>query len=683
MAFGIRPRRRRDGEGSRIAYRRWDGTQIGFDASPDDVLSAMSEELLYHGDVNSALRGLLQRGFDGEDGERVEGIRELIERVRRERKQRLEQADLGGIYDEVNDALNEVLDLERSTLDEISHAAESSTDQRRAEITPEAAQERRMSLEFLPKDLAGKMASLDEYDFTSAEAAQRFEELKEQLRQQLIEQAFEQISDAMANPSAEDLARMKDMMAELNQMLEQRARGEEPDFDGFMERYGDMFPENPQTLDELLEVLARRSAAASQLMASMTPEQRAQLQALSEQLLGDIDLAFEMDRLQNNLRDAFPQLDWDRVRQPSGQGESMGLGEATDLFSDLADLDELEEMLRRATDPAALAEIDTDRLDELVGPDAARSLGQLSKMVQDMEDAGLIRRTEDGLELTPRALRKLGNQALKHIFDRLSADHLGAHQLEQTGRGHERTFETRQWQFGDPFDLDIQQTVRNAVRRRAAEGRSGSLLPLSVEDFEIEQAERTVQANTVLLLDLSMSMPLRGNFLPAKKVALALHSLISSGFPRDYLGIVGFGFVAREVSAKELPEVSWDFEYGTNMHHAFTLARHMLSGRSGSKQIIMITDGEPTAHVTAAGHPVFSYPPVRETLEATMLEVRRLTRADIRINTFMLEPDYGLKAFVEQLTRFNRGRAFFTDPDTLGDYVMLDFLEHRTSRRSA
>jgi len=682
MAFGIRPRGERSGDGARVAYSRWDGSQLGFQISADDALGGMADDLLYHGDVNAAMRRLLQRGWDGENEERVEGIREMIERIRAERAERLENADLGGIYDEIKDALDEVLELERATLDEVTEDAESSGDRRRAEITPEAAVERRMSLEFLPKDLAGKMSGLDEYDFTSAEAAERFEQLKEQLREQLVQQAFEQISDAMANPSPEDMARMKDMMAELNHMLEQRAQGEEPDFEGFMERYGDMFPENPQTLDELLEVLAKRMAAASQLMASMSPEQRAQLQALSEQMLGDMDLAFEMDRLGNNLRDAFPTLDWDRGRQTSGD-QPMGLGDATDMFSELADLDEMEQMLRSATDPGALSEIDLERMEDLVGPDAAKNLSQLAKMAEQMEEAGLIQRTEEGLELTPRAVRKLGQQALGDIFKRLSADRIGAHDMNRVGIGHERTFETRPWRFGDNFDLDIEQTIRNAVKRRATEGRQGSLLPLSVEDFEIEQTERSVNANTVLLLDLSMSMPLRGNFLPAKKVALALHALISGGFPRDYLGVVGFGFMAREVKARDLPEVSWDFEYGTNMHHAFALARSMLSGRSGTKQVIMITDGEPTAHLMDSGSPTFHYPPVRETLEATMLEVRRLTRADIRINTFMLDPDHGLKHFVETMTRINRGRAFFTNPDTLGDYVMVDFLDQRSTHRSA
>jgi uncharacterized protein with von Willebrand factor type A (vWA) domain len=290
-----------------------------------------------------------------------------------------------------------------------------------------------------------------------------------------------------------------------------------------------------------------------------------------------------------------------------------------------------------------------------------------------LEEAGLIENKEGRFELTPRAIRKLGQNALNELFRKLAQDKMGTHQLDRTGVGHERDYDTKPYEFGDPFNLNIERTVRNAIRRRGG-GTPVELLP---EDFEVERTEQLVKSSTVLMLDLSLSMPMRDNFLPAKKVAMALHSLITSQFPRDFMGIVGFSEVARELKAEQLPEVSWDFVYGTNMQHAFVLSRRMLAKETGTKQIIMITDGEPTAHILDNGEPFFSYPPVRETVDATLQEVARCTREGITINTFMLDANSYLQEFIERLTQMNRGRAFFTTPETLGDYVLVDFIEQK------
>ncbi|MDP9389045.1 MAG: VWA domain-containing protein, partial [Actinomycetota bacterium] len=329
--------------------------------------------------------------------------------------------------------------------------------------------------------------------------------------------------------------------------------------------------------------------------------------------------------------------------------------------------------------PGALADADVDRARELLGDDAARSLEQLARLSRALEEAGLIEHREGRLELTPQGLRRLGRDALSDLFARLNRDRFGGHRVEEPGAGHERSHETKAYEFGDPFNLSIERTVRNAL------GRAGAGVPvrLSPDDFEVERTEVVTRASTVLLLDLSLSMPMRDNFLAAKKVAVALHSLISTQFPRDYLGVVGFSEVAREIDPRRLPEVSWDFVFGTNMQHALALARRLLARRAGTKQIIMVTDGEPTAHVRADGEVLFNYPPVRETVDATLAEVNRCTKEGIRINTFMLDATRSLTDFVEKLTHLNRGRAFFTTPDTLGDYVLVDFLEQRrTTRRS-
>jgi len=265
------------------------------------------------------------------------------------------------------------------------------------------------------------------------------------------------------------------------------------------------------------------------------------------------------------------------------------------------------------------------------------------------------------------------------LFGRLERDALGQHRIERIGAGHERAHETKAYEYGDPFHLDLQGTLRNTLRRQGG----GLPLVLHPDDFEIDQTEQMTRSSTVLMVDLSLSMPMRDNFLPAKKVAMALHALISSQFPRDYLGLVGFSETARELRHEQLPEVSWDFVYGTNMQHGLVLARRMLARQTGTKQIIMITDGEPTAHIRQDGEVFFSYPPAYETLEVTLREVLRCTRDDIRINTFMLDATGALRGFVEQLTQINKGRAFFTTPETLGEYVLVDFLEHKRSLRRA
>ncbi len=655
----------------RFRYSPWDGTQRGFELDALDVMEELTDDLLYHGDVNAALRRMLQEGFEDRNGERIQGMREILEKLRQQRQDTLDRFDLGGVYDEIADELREVVEMERSAIDQQLRDDLASGDERRSELAQQSADERHLELDMLPQDLAGQVRGLENHDFMSPEAEQRFEELTEKLREQLMQQYVDQLSGAVQDMSPEDMARMKDMMAALNEMLEQRERGEEPDFDAFMEEYGDFFPENPQTLDELLEIMAQRMAAAQAMMNSMTPEQRAQMQSLSEQLLEDMDLRWQADQLARNLQQAFPDAGWDNSYQFEG-ADPLDMAQAMQAMSELGDLDQLEQMLKGSPQPGALGEVDFDRVRELMGEESAASLERMAEITKMLTEAGLIEQKEGRLELTPAGLRRLGANALSELFGTLEKDRLGGHQRENLGIGHERAYQSKPYEYGDPFNLDINATIRNAVTRG-----EGAPVRLTPDDFEIEQTEQTVRVSTVLMLDLSLSMPMRDNFLPAKKVAMALHSLISMQYPRDYLGLVGFSEVGRILPPEQLPEVSWDFVYGTNMQHGFQLARQLLARETGTKQIIMITDGEPTAHINRFGEPEFHYPPVRETVDATLLEVSRCTRDDIRINTFMLDPDPGLQRFVENLTKMNRGRAFFTSPETLGDYVLVDFLDQR------
>ena len=663
--------------GSRFTYSRWDGTQKGFDLDAEGLFGELTDDLLYHGDVNAALRRMMQEGMRDRNGDRVQGLRELMEKLRQQRQDTLDQFDLGGVYDEIASELNDIVDEERHAVEQATDAAERSGDERRANTARDAAAERNFRLDMLPNDLAGKVRELSAYDFESGEAQQRFEQLMEKLKQQLTQQMVDKMSGAMQNMSPQDMARMKDMMASLNDLIEQRQAGAHPDdeqqaFEQFMQQFGDFFPENPQNLDELLQQMAQRMAAMQAMMNSMTPEQRAQLQQLSDQLLDDMDLRWQMDQLGRNLQGMFPQEGWGQSYEFQGD-EGMGMGQAMQTMQELGDLDQLENLLRNATNPGALAEADMNRVRELMGDDAANSLEKLAQLTKMLEDSGLIQQKEGKLELTPKGLRKIGNNALRDLFSKLAKDKMGQHQMDNLGQGHERTYETKQYEFGDPFNLDLHRTIRNAIRRNGAQ----TPVQLTPEDFEIERTEHVTRSSTVLMLDLSMSMPMRDNFLPAKKVAMALHSLITSQFPRDYMGLVGFSETAYELTAAQLPEVSWDFAYGTNMHHGFTLARKMLARQTGTKQIIMITDGEPTAHITPRGDVFFNYPPVQETVEATLREVVRCTRDGIRINTFMLDADSGLRSFIEKMTSINRGRAFFTNHQNLGDYVLVDFIEHK------
>ncbi|MCO5314197.1 MAG: VWA domain-containing protein [Microthrixaceae bacterium] len=660
----------------RFRYSPWDGTQSGFELDALDVMGQLTDDLLYHGDVNAGLRRLLQEGFEDRNGDHVQGLREMMERLREARRERLENNSLGGVFDDIARELRELVDDERSSLDHLAQEAAASGDERREALTNNDVAERNMRLEMLPNDLAGQVKDLQNYDFTSESAQNRFDELVDRLREQLMQQTLDQMSSAVQDMTPEDMARLKDMMAELNNMLAQRAAGEEPDFDSFMERYGDFFPENPSTLDELLEVMAQRMAAMQAMLNSMTPEQRQQLMDLSNQLLEDMDLRWQMDQLSSNLQQLFPDAGWGRSYDFDGV-DPLDFPSAMQMMSDLGDLDQLENLLGQAMSPASLGEVDLDRARELLGHDTAESMRKMSELSKMLADSGMVDTVDGRLELTPEGLRRLGRNALDELFSKLGEHLAGEHQIRRTGIGHERTYDTKAYEWGDPFNLHINSTIENAVRRRASQGLMGGRVQLTPDDFEIEQTEQSVRTATVLMLDLSMSMPMRGNFLPAKKVAMALHALISMQFPRDFLGLVSFSRLAHVFPAKDLPSVTWDYDYGTNMQHGLALARQLLAREHGTKQIIMITDGEPTAHIDSYGRSIFDYPPTRDCIDATLLEVSRCTREHITINTFMIDADSGLQHFVDRMTELNRGRAFFTTPENLGDFVLHDFLDQR------
>jgi uncharacterized protein with von Willebrand factor type A (vWA) domain len=666
-------------EGVGYDYSRWDGTQDHLDLDPDDLLAELTDDLLAGGDLDDAVRRLMRSGLETPAGERVMGLREMIERLRRRRAEMLAEGDPDGELARLSGALDDVVGTERSAIDDLESDARSSSDERRQQVTGDVAAEKRIALDLLPDDLAGRVRGLQHYDFVSTEAREQFEQLLDELRQEVTDSYFKGMSDALSSPDPEQLGRLRDAFDALNKMIEQRERGEplDPTFEDFMEQFGDLFG-GAESLDDLLEQLAQRMAAAEAMWQSLSPEQRDQLRQLADSLLEDMDLRWQVERLAGNLQRAVPDAGWGQGYGFTGDAP-MGLGQATDMTAQLGQLDRIEDVLQSATAASSLSEIDLDDVARYLGDDAARSLDRLARLTRDLAEAGLIENRGGRTELTPQGVRRLGQRALSDLFSQMARDRLGDHQASWSGTGHDREETTKPYEYGDPFNLHLTQTVHNAVRRAGA----GVPVRLAPEDFEVVETEALTRSATVLLVDLSMSMPMRDNFVPAKKMAMALHTLISSRFPRDYLGIIGFSEVAREIKPEDLPTAMWDYVYGTNLQHGLLLARKLLAHQHGTKQIIVVTDGEPTAHIDDAGDVHFRYPPEPETLRRTMAEVVHCTRSRITINVFALDIERTQFPFVEQIARINGGRTFSTTPDALGGYVLVDFLTHRRVLRPA
>ncbi len=656
---------------------------MGFDLDALDLLDRMGDDLALDGDPLGALRRLMRQGLEDRDGERIQGLHEILDELDLKREELLERGDLGGIYREIADALDEIVEREhqgladRRTIAELQIAdPESSTAERRnAELAEQSSTNKQIQLDMLADDLANRVRGLQNYDFESNEAQSQFNDLLDRLRQEMVNNAFDRTSESLQNMTADDLTRQREMLNALNDMLEQREMGIEPDFEAFMDEFGDFFPGNPQTLDELLDQLAQQMAAAQAMFNSMSPEQRQQLGDLMDNLLQDLGLRDEMLRLSQNLQQAMPGMNWGDSYEMMG-GMPLGFGAAQDTMRQLGVADRLREFLDNVTDPRNLSEADIAGLRDLLGDRAADSLEKLAAMTRQLEDAGLVHHEAGRLELTARGVRKLGQNALRELFDKLDPGLLGGHETDRLGVGHERSFQTKPYEFGDPFNLHIERTIGNAIRRVGG----GLPVRLDPEDFEIEQTEQAVATSTVLLLDISYSMVWTGRFLPAKKVALALQSLITGRFPKDYLGLVAFNHQASEVPGRLLPNLESPNTQGTNLHYALFLAQRMLARRSGTKQIICVTDGEPTAFTDDNGHSHFTYPYTEYPEQLALEEALRCTRAGITINTFMLGDSPGLVNFVQRLTHLNRGRAFYTTPENLGDYILVDFLKGKRTR---
>jgi uncharacterized protein with von Willebrand factor type A (vWA) domain len=640
-------------------YSRWDGTQrVELDA--DGLLAAMTDDLLADGDPWRALRRLMQQGARLPEGQRMPGLKDLLDRLRRQRQQRLDRYDLGSSLEDIKKKLDDIVQTERQGI---------------KERTPEGPQRarREQKLDAIPPDPAGRLRDLQQYDFVSPEAKQKFDELLASLRQQMMQPMFSSMQQALQNMTPQDLARMREMMQDLNRMLRQTADGEEPDFDAFMAKWGQNFP-GVESLEQLIEQIGRQMAAMQSLMQSLSAEQRQQLDEMMRGLmLQDERLEAQMRQLAMNLAEFLP-LDEMARRYPFKGDDELSMQEAMRLMREMQELDDLEREIRGVRALEDLEQFDRERVERLLGPEAAADLERLQELTRQLEDAGYLERQGDELALTARAIRKIADQALREVFAVLKRDRIGGHAMQRRGAGGDQTDETKAYEFGDPFLLDLKETVMNALER----GGPGTPIRLAPGDFEVYRTELRTQAATVVMLDMSRSMLNNGYFLPAKKVALALHALIRGQFPRDALYIVGFSLYARTFTPEQLPTLSWsEWNIGTNMHAGFALSRRLLGKhKGGTKQILMVTDGEPTAHLEN-GVADFAYPPTPRTFQETLKEVQRCTREGITINTFMLERSSYLVGFVEDMARINHGRAFMASPDRLGEYVVVDFVRSR------
>jgi len=665
--------------GGPFRYARWDGRQRLPELDAGQLLDALGDDLLADGDVGSALGRLYARGLrraaDGSHQGMV-GLRDLGARLARAREQSLSRYHLAGVMEGLRQALDEILAAERRGLERrLGAPAEDEI----GRLASQLAARRRDQLDDLPAELGGRLRGLQEYDFMEPEARRLFGELLDRIRQRVVESYFSGLAEAIRGTSPEALAANREMVRDLNRLLQDRLAGGNPDASDFLARHGPLFP-GARTLDDVIEQLAGRMAAMQSLLSSLGPDQRRELQEMMDSLLRD-------DRLRWDLAQLAATLD---QLMPDGLGRSYDFtgSEALDLdgaLGELARLDQLESMSAQVGDarsPAALEAIDPGAVEELLDEQAADDLRALQALSRRLEESGLVERQGDHLRLTPRGTRRIGQRVLDELFRRLRRDVFGGHQREDGGLGREAEQTSRQYEFGRPFLVDLPGTLANALAREGPmvdPGGAPFRLHLQPEDFMVHETSASSRAATVLLVDMSRSMLLRGCFLAAKKVAIALDALIRARYPHDELHVVGFAYYARPIRPGALAGLSWHgYEYGTNLQHGLMLARGLLArSHAANRQVIVVTDGEPTAHFED-GEVEFSYPPTRRTINETLREVARCTRQGITINTFMLERSRGLTDFVDRLTRLNRGRAFYASPEQLGEYVLVDYLNRRS-----
>jgi uncharacterized protein with von Willebrand factor type A (vWA) domain len=651
-------------------------------------MEELGRNMMSYGDLSYALRSMQRGGLQDSQGRRLPSVQDLLQRLRQRRQGQLDRYNLGSVMKEIREKLDNILKTERQGIERRLEDARQKAKQQGVGPVSQEMRDKLLKtmedmgaqhlkkLDELPPDTGGQIKELSQYDFMDDDARRQFEELMDMLKKHAMQSYARDLVQSFKNMDPNALASIRHLVEAINQMLEQRLRGEEPDFQKFMEQFGGFFgPEPPQNLDELVERLQNQIAQAQSLLDSMSAKDRQELGELLQSMM-DEATQYELAKMAANLEALFPSEEM-RRRYPFTGEESLSYSEALKLMETLQKMDELEGQLRESQYSRSLDAVNEKLLKELMGNEAAEELDRLRNITKVLEEAGYIRWKDGRYELTPRGMRKIGQKALEDIFAQLRKDRAGGHKLNLRGQGGDRIEETKRFEFGDDFQLHLQKTIMNAIQREPHK----PPMKMKVDDFEVFKTEAVTRSATVLMLDLSLSMPMRGNFQAAKKVAIALDNLIRMQYPKDSLFIVGFSSYARQIKKESLSYMNWDeFDPYTNMQHGFYLARKLLSKElCSNKQIILISDGEPTAHFE--GESVyFEYPPSLRTLQLTLREVRKCTQKGIVINTFMLESGRFLGAFVTQMARLNKGRVFFTSADSLGEYLLVDYIGNKRKK---
>ncbi len=672
-------------------YSKWDGSQEPFAADAGELFDEIADSIFESGDLESALNELIRSGMQSPDGRQVPGLQDLINQIREQRNRQIQKFDMDSVMADLRERVREVERHERNGAStSVRQAEERMKDvpadlqeqmQSALDLVERRAEAAQKKMDNLPPSVAGAVRELNDYDFIDPTAREKFQEILKMLRRQMIGNVAKEAAQNLQQMGDAEKSELREMMKAMSNLMEQKLRGAPEDqlqsgFEEFMERFGQHFANDPpKNLDELLDHMQQQMAQAQSLMAGMSPEEQHQLM---ESLMASMDeeTLKEMARMAALLQQLRPPDELARAYPFMGD-ESLTLDQAMEMMGQLQKMDLMERSIQQAGRTGNLDSIDTEQLGEMIGDDAKRTIDQLGDVARALEELGLIRKSGDTWELTPKAVRRLADKALREVFGSLGKANVGGHRISESGHGGELTGDTRRYEPGEPFHPNLNSSLMNAVFRAGPK----SPVTFEVEDFEVDRTEHTVSAATVLLLDQSSSMFNGGRWAAAKKVTMALQSLIQGQFPRDRLFIVGFSDHAEEVRFSELPELQPNiWLQGTNMHHALMLARRILTKeRAGTRQIIMVTDGEPTAHIED-GVPQFNYPPSRRTISLTLDEVRRCTSARIVINSFMLERTSYLTQFIDYVSRINRGRAFYTTPDDLGDYVLVDYINNRRKR---
>ncbi|WP_101523696.1 vWA domain-containing protein [Nocardioides houyundeii] len=650
-------------------FRRYEG---GDPLAPPvdlaEALDAIGEDVMAGYSPEHAMREFLRRG-----GEQQPGLDELGARVAAKRRELLQRHNLDGTLEQVREL------LERAVLEERKQLA------RDVSMDDGDRAFRELRLDNLPASPSAAVTELSSYDWSSSEARQAYEEIKDLLGREMLDQRFAGMKEALEGATEQDRAAINEMLGDLNELLEKHQRGEDTDADfaEFMDKHGDFFPEGPENIDQLLDALAQRSAAAQRMLNSMTPEQRAELMQLSGQAFGSPELMEQLARMDANLQSLRPGEDWSGSERFDGE-EGLGLGDGTGVLQDLADLDQLAEQLAQSHSGARLDDVDLDKLSRQLGEQAAVDARTLAELERALRDSGYLKRGSDGdLRLSPKAMRQLGKALLRDVATRLSGRQ-GQRDVRRSGAAGELNGASREWEFGDTEPWDVTRTLTNAVRRTVAEGGTpASGVRLRIEDIEIAETEARTQACVALLVDTSFSMAMDGRWVPMKRTALALHQLIRTRFRGDHLQLIGFGRHAQVMEIEELTGLDAKWAKGTNLHHGLLLAnRHFRKHPNAQPVLLIVTDGEPTAHLESNGEVWFSYPPHPLTIAHSVRELDNSRRLGAQTTFFRLGEDPGLARFIESMARRVEGRMVSPELDDLGAAVVGSYLGSRAPSSS-